>query len=63
MSRGGLAVITFFLGYLGVHRFIVGKIGTGFLWLFTFGFLGLGVLVDFIMILTGSFKDSKGKIV
>lgn len=63
MSRGGLAIVTFFFGWLGVHRFVVGKVGTGLVWMFTGGLLGFGVLIDFIMILAGSFKDSNGKIV
>lgn len=30
-SRGVAAVLCFFLGGLGIHRFYVGKIGTGLL--------------------------------
>ena len=59
-SKVVAAVLCFFLGIFGVHRFYAGKIGTGLLWFFTLGFLGLGVLIDFIMILTGSFSDSNG---
>lgn len=55
-----LAIIAFFLGGLGIHRFMVGKIGTGILWLLTGGCLGIGVLVDFIMILCGTFTDKQG---
>lgn len=54
-------LLCFFLGVFGVHRFYVGKVGTGILQLFTFGGLGIWTLVDFIMILTGSFRDSEGK--
>lgn len=59
-SKGTAAVLCFFLGGLGVHRFYMGKIGTGILWLCTLGLAGVGMIVDFIMILCGSFKDSDG---
>jgi len=54
-------LLCFFLGGLGIHRFYVGKIGTGILWLITLGFLGIGTVVDFILILAGVFKDKEGK--
>ena len=54
------ALLCLFLGYLGIHRFYVGKVGTGILWLVTGGIAGIGVVVDFIMILVGSFTDSEG---
>lgn len=62
-SKGTAAVLCFFLGYLGIHRFYVGKIGTGILWLLTLGFFGLGEVIDFIMILCGSFKDKDGAVI
>jgi TM2 domain-containing membrane protein YozV len=34
------------LGLSGFQRFYIGKIGTGLLWFFTFGLLGIGTIVD-----------------
>lgn len=41
-------VLLTFLGAFGVHRFYMGKIFTGLLYLCTLGLLGLGVLYDFL---------------
>ena len=59
MSKLALALICFFFGAFGIHRFITGQIWTGLLWLFTGGLFGIGVIVDFIMILMGNFKGVK----
>jgi TM2 domain-containing membrane protein YozV len=56
-------ILCLLLGGLGVHRFYVGKIGTGIIWLLTFGFLGIGVLVDLIIIAVQNFKDKEGKVI
>ena len=55
-------LLAIFVGTLGIHRFYVGKTGTGIVWLLTFGCFGIGVLVDFVMIICQNFKDKDGKV-
>ncbi len=40
------------LGLFGAHRFYLGHTGWGFAYLFTLGFLGIGVLIDLFLIPT-----------
>jgi restriction system protein len=47
-------------GGFGVHRFYVGKTGTGILWMLTFGMFGIGWTVDLLLILFGTFRDKAG---
>ena len=56
-----LFLLTFFVGVLGVHRFYVGKIGTGVLMLLTLGGLGVWFLVDLILVVTGQFTNKDGQ--
>lgn len=59
-SRTVALLLCFFFGVFGVHRFYVGKVGTGILYLFTVGGFGIGWLIDMITILCGVFRDSRG---
>ncbi|MBD2603966.1 NINE protein [Scytonema hofmannii FACHB-248] len=45
-----LNLVAFFTLLNGLHRLYNGKIGTGLLWLFTFGFFGFGQFVDLFLI-------------
>ena len=60
-SKVTALLLCFFLGAWGAHRFYVGKAGTGILYLLTFGLLGIGVLIDLIVIACGGFRDSLGR--
>ena len=39
-----------FVGLAGIHRIYAGKVGTGILWLVTFGLFGIGQLIDLLLI-------------
>ncbi len=54
-------LLFFFLSWLGIHRFYVGKIGTAILYIVTLGGLGIWWIVDLILIVTGSFTDNHGE--
>jgi len=54
-------ILAVLLGTIGVHRFYVGKIGTGVLMLLTAGGLGIWWIIDIIMIATSNFKDKQDK--
>ena len=41
-------ILLTFLGLFGIHRFYMGKVFTGLLYLFSAGLFGLGILWDFL---------------
>lgn len=53
-------LLSWLLGWFGVDRFYLGKIGTGIAKLLTLGGLGVWVLVDLIITLTGNATDARG---
>lgn len=55
-------LLCIFAGGFGLHRFYVGKIGTGVLYLFTFGLLGFGVIYDLIKLVMEKSTDSDGNV-
>ena len=65
-SKVVMAIVCWFFGVFGVHRFMVGKIGTGVLMLLlTITVIGsiisfIWSIIDFILILMGKFKDKDG---
>lgn len=64
-SEGGKSqvvalVLAILLGGIGIHRFYLGHIGMGILYLFTAGLCGIGWLIDIILIATGSLEPKDG---
>jgi TM2 domain-containing membrane protein YozV len=55
-----LFLFSFFLGYLGVDRFMLGQTGLGILKLITFGGLGLWTFIDWFLIM-GATRDANYK--
>ena len=49
------------LGLFGAHRFYLQRYGTAILQALTLGGLGIWMLVDFILLVTGEFKDANGR--
>ncbi|MHC4525003.1 MAG: TM2 domain-containing protein [Planctomycetota bacterium] len=66
-EKSGIACLLFLLllqpcGW-GIHRFYVGKIGTGILYLLTAGGFGVWWLIDLIMLCVGACTDADGNTV
>jgi hypothetical protein len=49
-----------FVGVCGLHRIYNGRYGTGFLWLFTLGFFGIGQIIDLFTI-PGMVEDANNR--
>lgn len=62
-SKTTLILLSFFLGGFGIHRYYVGKIGTGILMTLTLGGLGIWTLIDFVYAVCGKFTDSEGFVI
>lgn len=65
-SKLTLALVAIFVGALGIHRFMVGKVGSGIaMAVLTVTMIGSPIsiiwsIVDFIVILCGNFTDKDG---
>ena len=53
-------ILCIFFGTIGIHRFYVGKVGMGILYLLTGGLCGIGWIIDIIQIACGNFRDNMG---
>ncbi len=54
-------LLCFFLGGLGIHRFYLGRPGTGILMVLTLGGLGIWTIIDFVRLVTGSLTVKNGQ--
>ncbi|MDR2339330.1 MAG: TM2 domain-containing protein [Deltaproteobacteria bacterium] len=59
-DKGIAILLVIFLGIMGIHRFYVGKTGTGILMLITAGGAGIWAIIDFVNIISNQFTDSNG---
>lgn len=60
----GLTILlAFFGGFIGLHRFYCEKNISGVIYILTCGFLGIGILVDLILILKQKFTDKDGAVI
>jgi TM2 domain-containing membrane protein YozV len=60
-NRGLITILLcWFLGIFGAHRFYTGHTTIGIIQILTLGGCGIWVLIDFIIILMGDFKDAEG---
>ncbi|GAB2526307.1 TM2 domain-containing protein [Rufibacter soli] len=60
-SKLAAYLLWFFLGWLSLHRFYLGKVGSGLLYLFTGQLLGIGWLVD-AFLLSGMVDNYNNKL-
>ena len=60
-TRLPIFILCLLFGWLGIHRFFVGKVGTGVLMLVTIGGLGIWMVIDLILIVFGQFRDRDGR--
>jgi TM2 domain-containing membrane protein YozV len=58
-SRGVALALGFLGGIFGLHRFYVGKTGTGLAMICTFGGLGIWWLYDIVLLASGEFRDAE----
>jgi TM2 domain-containing membrane protein YozV len=56
-NYGVTLALVLLLGFVGGHRFYVGKVETGILFLFTGGLFFIGWIVDIFTVAFGNFTD------
>ena len=49
-------ILLILVGALGIHKFYLGQIGPGILYLFTGGLCGIGLIIDLVKLLTDTYE-------
>ena len=49
-------ILLILVGVLGIHKFYLGQIGPGILYLFTGGLCGIGLIIDLVKLLTDTYE-------
>lgn len=62
-NRTVALVLCIFLGWIGFHRFYLGKTLSGVIYFFTFGVFGIGWFFDSLNILLGNMRDNMGYVI
>lgn len=62
-SKSVALVLCFFFGWLGAHRFYMGRWFSAIVQMFTFGGFFVWWAIDFFVILFGKFRDSSGRLI
>jgi restriction system protein len=60
-SKKTMLILTAALGWLGAHKFYTGKVGAGFLYMFTAGLFVVGWGYDIIKVASGTYLDNFGR--
>lgn len=56
-------ILCCYLGFLGAHRFYVGRRRSAAFQMFTLGGFAVWALMDLVMIVLGRFRDHRGRLV
>ena len=54
-------ILFVFFGWISAHRFYAGRNFSAFIYLLTGQLCGIGLVIDFFLIITGNFTDFNGK--
>ncbi|NVJ99512.1 MAG: TM2 domain-containing protein [Alphaproteobacteria bacterium] len=60
-SRLVALILCFLVGFLGIHRFYIGRWATGILYFCTAGLFAIGWLLDTILLLFGALTDKHNR--